>query len=183
MDRVIEKKKWSTKRILTIAGITGIVLLISLSYYYTAGKSRLNVDTERITIGTITKGNFKEFIPVNGVVMPLTTIYLDAIEGGLVEEKYVEDGVMMKKGEPILRLSNTDLELSLANQETSVFNLLTQMRISKNAATQNTIMKLNQGTDVDNVYREAKRIYDLNKQLYSSLAISLQEFKQSENNY
>ena len=97
MDRVIAKKKWSTKRILTIAGITGLVALILASYYFTSGKSRLNVDTERITISEIKKGPFKEFIPVNGVVLPLTTIYLDAIEGGRVEEKYVDDGLHDEK--------------------------------------------------------------------------------------
>src|ERR1700749_166907 len=183
MDRVIPKKKWTTKKIIPISVIAIIVLLIACSFYFTSGKSKLNVNTERITISEVTKGSFKEFIPVNGIVLPITTIYLDAIEGGRVEEKFVEDGAMMKKGEPILKLSNTDLELSLANQETSVFNLLTQRRISGNAATQNTIMKLNQGTDVDNLYREAKRVYDLNKQLYESQAISMQEFKQSENNY
>ena len=82
MDRVIEKKYWSRKRMLTIAGIAGVVLLIGASYYFTSGKSRLNVDTERITISDITKGPFQEFIPVNGIVLPLTTIYLDAVEGG-----------------------------------------------------------------------------------------------------
>ena len=183
MDRAIPKKKWTTKKILTIVLVTGIAALIAGSIYYTMGGTKLNVDTERITISEVKKGPFREFIPVNGIVLPVSTIYLDAVEGGRVEELFVEDGAIMKKGDPILRLSNTDLELSLANQETSVFNLLTQMRISKNAATQNTIMKLNQGTDVDNVYREAKRIYDLNKQLHASQAISLQEFKQSENNY
>src|SRR3954471_8687766 len=183
MDRVIEKKRWSTKRILTIAGITGIVLLISLSYYYTAGKSRLNVDTERITIATITKGNFKEFIPVNGVVLPLTTIYLDAMEGGRVEEKYVDDGTLMKKGQPILRLSNTDLELGLVTQQTNVYNLLTQMQISRNAAQQNTVNKLNQMTDVESQLKEAERIYNLDKHLYAQKAIGLQEFKQAENNF
>ena len=99
----------------------------------------MNVDTERITISEVKKGPFQEFIPVNGVVLPITTIYLDAVEGGRVEEKYVEDGAIMKKGQPILRLSNTDLELSLVNQETSVYNLLTQMQISQNAAQQNTV--------------------------------------------
>ncbi len=69
--------------------------------------------------------------------MPVSTIYLDALEGGRVEEKFAEDGAIMKKGDPILRLSNTDLELSLVNQETSVYNLLTQMQISQNAARQN----------------------------------------------
>src|SRR3954470_6207860 len=183
MDRVIEKKRWSTKRILTIAGITGIVLLISLSYYYTAGKSRLNVDTERNTIATITKGNFKEFIPVNGVVLPLTTIYLDAMEGGRVEEKYVDEGTIMKKGEPIMRLSNTDLELSLVNQETSVYNLLTQMQIARNNAVQNTTSKLNQMTDVENDLKEAERIYNLDKRLYDKKVIGSQEFQQAQNKY
>lgn len=183
MDRVIPKKKWTTKKLLTITTITGCALLIFGSIYYTSGGSKLNVDAERITISEVKKGPFKEFIPVTGILLPKNTIYLDAVEGGRVEELFVEDGAVMKQGDPILRLSNTDLELSLANQETSVFNLLTQMQISKNAATQNTIMKLNQGTDVDNAYTEAKRLYDLNKQLYDAKAISLQEFKQSENNY
>ena len=183
MDRVIAKKKWGKKRILTILAIFGIVSLAAASYYFTSGKSRLNVDTERITISEVKKGPFQETIPVNGIVLPITSIYLDAIEGGRVEEKYVDDGAIMKKGEPILRLSNTDLELSLVNQETSVYNLLTQMQISQNAARQNTIGKLNQGTDVESQLKEAERIYKLNKQLYEQKAIGLQEFKQSENNY
>jgi len=183
MDRIIKKRKWSGKRIMMIVGSTLIVLLIVLSFYFTSGKSRLNVNTERITISEIKKGPFKDNIPVNGVVLPLTSIYLDAIEGGRVEEKFVEDGAVMKKGQPILRLSNTDLELSLVNQETSVFNLLTQMQISRNAAQQNTITKLNQMTDVDNLLKEAERIYKLNKTLFEQKAIGLQEFKQSENNY
>jgi HlyD family secretion protein len=183
VDRVIAKKKWSTKRILTILGIVAVLGLIGASYYFTSGKSRLNVDTERITVSEIKKAPFKEFIPVNGTVLPLTTIYLDAVEGGRVEEKFVDDGTIMKKGQPILKLSNTDLELSLVNQETSVFNLLTQMQISRNAAQQNTIGKLNQMTDVDNSLKEAERIYKLNKHLYDQKVIGAQEFKQSENTY
>ena len=183
MDRVIAKKKWSKKRILTIASIAAIVLLITASYYFTSGKSRLNVDTERITISEVKKGSFKEFIPVNGIVLPVTTIYLDAIEGGRVEEKFVDDGAIMKKDQPILRLSNTDLELSLVNQETSVFNLLTQMQISRNAAQQNTVGKLTQLTDADNALKEAERIYKLDKRLYEQKAIGSQEYKQAENNY
>jgi HlyD family secretion protein len=183
MDRVIAKKTWTTKRLLMIAGVVGIVALLLSSYLLTSGKSKLNVETERLTISEVKKGAFQEFIPVNGIVLPVTTIYLDALEGGRVEEKYVEDGAVMKKDQPILRLSNTDLELSLVNQETSVFNLLTQMQISRNAAQQNTIGKLNQMADVDNAYNEAERLYKLNKHLYDQKAIGLQEFKQSENVY
>ncbi|HEX7844974.1 MAG TPA: efflux RND transporter periplasmic adaptor subunit, partial [Chitinophagaceae bacterium] len=163
MDRVIAKKKWNKKRILTIAGIVGVLALAFISYSLTSGKRKLNVDAERISISEIKTGPVQEFIPVNGIVLPMTTIYLDALEGGRVEEKMVEDGAVMKKGQPILRLSNTDLELSLVNQETSVYNLLTQMQISQNAAQQNTVNRLNQVTDVDNQLKEAERIYKLNK--------------------
>ena len=167
----------------TVGGILALAILIAGSIYYTSGGSKLNVEAERITISEVKKGTFQEFIPVPGVVLPQTTIYLDAVEGGRVEEKLVEDGAMVKKGQPILRLSNTDLELSLVNQQTSVYNLLTQMQIAKNAAQQNTTQKLNQKTDVESGYKEAKRIYDLNKHLYEQKAIGLQEFKQAENNY
>ena len=183
MDRKIERKYWNKKRVLTITGIAGLLILLSAAFYFTSGKSRLNVDTERITISEVHKGAFQEFITVNGVVMPVTTIYLDAMEGGRVEEKFVEDGAMVRKGQPVLRLSNTDLELSLANQETAVFEVLTQMQNTKNNAVQNTILQLNQKAEVDNAFIEAERIYKLNKHLYEEKVIGLQEFKASENNY
>lgn len=180
MDIALPKKRWTTRRIALIGGIAVFTVLVASSYYFTSGKSRVNVQTDRITMSEIKKGTFQEFIPVNGIVLPVTTIYLDAAEGGRVEEKYVEDGMFMKKGQPILRLSNTDLELNLVNQETSVFNLLTQMQISGNNATQNTISKLNQMADVENAWQEADRLYKVNQKLYEKNAIGFQEFKQSQ---
>ena len=88
VDRIREKKFWNKKRIWTISGIAGIIILILASFYFTSGKSKLNVEAERITISEVTQGPFQEFIPVNGVVLPITTIYLDALEGGRVEEKF-----------------------------------------------------------------------------------------------
>lgn len=183
MDRQIEKKFWNKKRIGIIALVTGILALVLWSYLATSGKSKLNVDTERIGISEVRNGSFKELIPVNGIVMPLTTIYLDAIEGGRVEEKFVEDGAMMQKGEPILRLSNTDLELNLLAQQSNVYNTLTQMQIAQNAAQQNTVSKLNQMADVQSQLTEAERVYKLNKYLYEKKAIGSQEFQKSENDY
>ena len=183
MDRVIQKKRWTTKRIITIAVIAGIVLLIAGSYYATKGPSKLSVDTDRLTISTVTRGKFQENIPVNGVVLPQTTIYLDAVEGGRVEERYVDDGTMMTKNQPILKLSNTDLELELVNQKTNVYNLLTQMQISRNAAQQNTVEKLNQMTDVQSQLKEAERIYNLDKDLYAKKAIGSQEYLKAQNDY
>lgn len=183
VDRVIEKKKWSSKKIMTIVIIAAIVLLIAASYYFTSGKTKLNVDMERITISEVTNGTFQEFIPVNGVVLPITTIYLDASEGGRVEEKFVEDGTVMKKGQAILRLSNTDLLMTMMSQQNTVYNTLTQMQINNNAAQQNTVSKLNQMADVLSQYKEAERIYTLDKHLLDQKVIGLQEFKKAENDY
>src|SRR4051794_24371648 len=123
MDRAIPQKKWNNKRIATLGGIGALVALIAASYYFTSGNTKLNVDKERITIAEVKNDSFREYIPVNGMVLPISTIYLDASVGGRVEEKFVEDGAIMKKGDAIMRLSNTDQELSLVNQETQVLNL------------------------------------------------------------
>ncbi|HVZ26695.1 MAG TPA: efflux RND transporter periplasmic adaptor subunit, partial [Sediminibacterium sp.] len=183
MDRVIQKKKWSRKRITTIALVVVILALIGGAYYYTSGNSKLDVDLERLTISEVIKGPYKDQIPVNGVVMPITSIYLDATEGGRVEEKYVEDGTIMKKGQPILKLSNTDLLMNMMSQQTYVYNTLTQMQINHNAALQNTVSKQNAMADVESQFKEAERVYNLDKELVAKKAIGLQEFKQAENNY
>lgn len=183
MDRVLPKKKWNNKRIATVGGIAAIAILIFASYYFTSGASKLNVEAERITISEVASGPFREFIPVTGIVMPVSSIYMDASEGGRVEEKFVEDGAVLKKGDPIMRLSNTDLELSLVNQETQVLNLLTQSQIAQTNAQQVSIANRNQMAEVDNGYLEAERIYKLNKYLYDKKAIGEQEFKKSLNEY
>ncbi|PCI33222.1 MAG: efflux transporter periplasmic adaptor subunit [Flavobacteriaceae bacterium] len=183
MDIPIKKKRFTRTKIIMTIGASFLLFFIVYLLFSSNGKSKLNVNIERISISTITVGVFQENIPVNGMVLPITTIYLDALEGGRVEEIYVEDGDIMKQNQPILRLSNTDLELSLINQETAVYNLLTQMQISQNAARQNTINKLNRMTDVENELIEADRIYTLNKKLYTQKAIGQQEYQKSENNY
>ena len=183
MDRIIEKRKWTIKKILVVSGAMAIVVLIAFIMFDNFGKSRLNVGSERMSIAEVKRAGFREFIPVTGFVQPISTIYLDLQEGGRVEEIFVEDGAIMEQGQAILRLNNTDLELSLVNQETNVYNLLTQMQIAQNNARQNTISKLNQSVDVENQLVEAKRIYDMNKKLLTSKVIAQQEFKESENQY
>jgi HlyD family secretion protein len=183
VDRVIPKKRWSTKRLMTIGGILALVVLIAGSIYFTSGKSKLNVETDRITISEITKGPFQESIPQNGTVLPRTTIYLPAQDGGRVEIKYVEDGAILKKGDPIIKLSNSDVELSMSNSMNSVASLLATIQYSKVNADQNTVTKLTQMADVQSQYKEAERIFNVDKRLYSQKVIGSQEFQSAENNY
>ena len=183
MDRKIEKKKWNAKRIGIIVFALAVVSLIAFSFLGTAGGRKLNVDQERLSIFEVKEDVFQEFIPVNGTILPIRTIYLDASVGGRVEEKFVEDGANLKKGDPILKLSNTDLELNLVNQEIQVLNLLTQAQIAKTSAQQVSISNRNQMADVEQGLTEAKRIYELNEKLFEKGAIAKQDFLKSKNEY
>ncbi|SUJ11973.1 Macrolide-specific efflux protein macA precursor [Sphingobacterium spiritivorum] len=183
MDKVIQKKTWTSKRLLMLAGIFLLIFLIGFSVYLIRGKSNLNVKAERLSIQIIKEDTFQEFIPLNGTVLPINSIFLDASVGGRVEEKYVEDGAFLKKGDPIMRLSNTDQELSLVNQETSVLNLLTQSQIAQTNAQQVSINNRNQLADVENGLKEAQRIYQLNKKLFEEKAIGSQEYQKTVNDY
>ncbi len=168
---------------MTIGGILALVVLIAGSIYFTSGKSKLNVETDRITISEIKRGAFQESIPQNGTVLPRTTIYLPVQDGGRVEYKYVEDGAILKKGDPILRLSSTDLELSTSNAMNNVSSVLATIQFSKVNADQNTVTKLTQMADVQSQYNEAARVYNVDKRLYDQKVIGSQEFQSAENNY
>ncbi len=183
MDRIIKKKKWTPKKIAMIGGVVALVALIVFVIVSTSGKSKLNVDAERMTIATAKNATFYDNIPVTGIVQPISTIYLDLQEGGRVEEIFVEDGTVLTKGEPILKLVNADMELNIVNQETNVYNTLMQMQIAQINARQNTVSKQTQMVDMDNQLREAKRLYDLNSKLIASKTIAYQDFLESKNKY
>ena len=128
MDKKIEKKRWSVQRIgLYVLGLAAAVFLFT-AIYRDAGTSRLNVEQERLLTDTINHGVFKEYITLFGVVEPIKTVYLDAIESGRVEEVMLENGAMVEKGQEIMRLSNLDLQLNVLNQEAQVVNQINDIR-------------------------------------------------------
>jgi HlyD family secretion protein len=168
---------------MTIGGILALVLLIFSAFYFTRGGSKLNVDVDRITISEIKQDKFQESIPQNGTVMPLLTEYVNTVDGGRVSEIYVKDGDIMKRNQPILKLINTDVEMSMANTATNVSTTLAQMQLSEINAQQNTVSKLTALADVEQIYLEAKRVYDVDTVLYARHVIGLQEYTTAVNNY
>ncbi len=117
MDKPIAKKKGLKKKHIgyAVAGLA-IVVLIYMAFFADR-TSTYKVDKDKLIIETVTEGQFNDYITVPGTVEPISTIFLDAQEGGRVEEKLVEEGAMVKKGEVILRLSNPDLYLNILNSE------------------------------------------------------------------
>ncbi len=127
MDRVIEKKKLPVKQAgIALAVIAGLAL--AWFAFAPAGGRSLVIDNSRVVTSEVTRGVFEDFIPIRGQVTPRQTIYLDAIEGGRVEERLVEDGAMVKAGDLLVVLSNTSLQLSVTQNEAMVTEQLNNMR-------------------------------------------------------
>ncbi|MBC8084347.1 MAG: efflux RND transporter periplasmic adaptor subunit [Hymenobacter sp.] len=183
MDVQIKQKKWTPVRLMLLGALLLVVVAVAVSLLSSAGQARLNVDPERITISPVTRGPFQEFVPVDGVIMPIKTIYLDAPEGGTVQRILVEDGAALVPGQPIIELANTDLQLEMVNRETAVFDLMNNLQNTRNLLQQNRIQQLNQQAEIENQLREAKRLHDLNASLYEQKVIARQEYQQTKNAY
>jgi len=128
MDRVVEKKiPFSRKAGYGIAGLLLVIFGWWLVDTLLDGRS-LSVDSRRIAVSTVTTGTFEDYIPLRGRLMPRSTVYLDAIEGGRVDQVLIEDGATVKAGDPIAVLSNTNLQLVVLGREAEVTEQLNFMR-------------------------------------------------------
>jgi len=120
MDRAIEKKTWSLKRIFTYAAIALAVVAMGWVATSIDGKRSFRVDRDRVTLASVEQGVFRDVIPVRATVEPLRTVYIDAVQGGTIEEIYVEEGAMVKAGQPLLKFINTAFQLNVFSQEARI---------------------------------------------------------------
>lgn len=183
MDRIIKKKKWPPKKIagISIAGI--FFLFVIYSFIFGDKSSRLNVTTERLTISTVTRGPFQEFIPIVGNILPITTIYLDAVEGGRVEKIYLEAGTLVKKGDSILKLANTNLLLDIMYREAQLFEQSNNLRNTRLAMEQNRLTLHREMIELDYQIQRLKREYERSSDLVKKKLISRQEYEQVTDEY
>ena len=117
MDKPIAKKKGLQKKHFGYLGIAIAVIALIYMAFFADRTSTYKVEKDKLIIETVIEDQFNDYITVPGTVEPITIIYLDAQEGGRVEEKVVEEGSMVKKGDIILRLSNPDLHLNILDSE------------------------------------------------------------------
>jgi HlyD family secretion protein len=117
MDKVIPKKKGLQKKHFGYIAIGLAIIILIYMAFFADHTSTYKVEKDKLIIETVTEDQFNDYITVPGTVEPITTVKLDADEGGRVEEKLIEEGSMVKKGDIILRLSNPDLFLNILNSE------------------------------------------------------------------
>jgi HlyD family secretion protein len=135
MDRVVQARRWP-RAVPWIAGSALLAVLLALFWTYAPRQGSQTISSDRLTISTVHNGTFEDFIPLRARVTPLLTVYLDAIEGGRVEKILVEDGAMLAKGQPIVELSNAELQLSTLARQTEVEQQINNMRSQELALSQ-----------------------------------------------
>lgn len=149
MDRKVAKKTpMGRKAGFAVVGILLLVFAWWLTDTLLEGRS-LSVDSQRIAVSTVTKGTFEDYIPLRGRLMPRSTVYLDAIEGGRVEQVLVEDGALVKAGDPIAILSNTNLQLAVLGRQAEVTEQLNFMRTLELQLEQNRLSHKRNLVEID----------------------------------
>jgi HlyD family secretion protein len=164
MDRVVVRKRID-KRILIGGAAAGAFLLILLFWLFAPSAGSMTVSRDRLSIATVQSGVFEDFLPVRARVTPLVTVYLDAVEGGRVEKKLVEDGAQVTQGQLLAILSNAELQLSTLEKQAEVEQQLNNMRSQELALTQTRNSNLRDLNQAETDLAKARRQYDLYKPL------------------
>jgi HlyD family secretion protein len=149
MDRRIEKKTPIARKLM-YAG-AGVLALLFAWWLVTAllGGRSLSINSERIAVSDVTVGTFEDFVPLRGRLVPRSTVYLDAVEGGRVDRVLVEDGTIVAAGDPIVVLSNTNLQLEVLGREAAVTEQLNFMRTLELQLEQNRLSHKRNLVEID----------------------------------
>lgn len=183
MDRVIKKRKWTPQKIGLYFGLPILAILLIGLMVRNAGVSRYKVETDRLHIATVSQEAFQERIPITGEVLPKKTVYITAIEGGQIKEVYLEGGEMVRKGDPLLKLTNPGLELNYMNLQTNLLEQADQLRNTRITLETSGLQLKDQLIQIDYQIKDLGQQYERSKMLYRDSVIALQEFQTVENNY
>ncbi|WP_252939634.1 efflux RND transporter periplasmic adaptor subunit [Roseivirga pacifica] len=183
MDRKIKKSKFTPKRIIAVVGIGAILFLILYVFVLADNSSKLNVELDKISVAAVTEGPFQEYIPIEGTVQPKTTIFLDAKVGGNVQEKLLEGGVAVTKGDTILKLENSSLEMSYINQQTQTNRLRNEIENTNNGLQQSLFNSKARVITLDFDIDEAKDQLMRTEQLYKDQVATEQQYLNAKRQY
>jgi len=164
-----------------VAGVA--LLVISALAISSKGSDSLKIDNRRIGISTVESGEFQEFIAFSGAVVPIKTYFLDAIEGGRVESRFIEAGTYVEQGDKIISLANTNLLLDIMYREAELFQQSNNLRNTKLAMQQNRLNIQSQLLDLDYQILQAQRIYERNEKLADKEMISSEAYESSRDDY
>ena len=182
MDRPIEKKSFPRRYAGYIAAaVVAVALLTWLIFGSTA--STMTIDSNEITISDVTRGEFDDYVRLNGQVVPIQVVQISPEEGGIVREKVVEEGTRVRKGDVILRLSNSSLDLQILNAEAELAEKQNLLRNTQITMQQDQLNNRTEQATLDMDCERKLRAYKQNSRLYNEKLISQEEFLKSREDY
>lgn len=181
MDRVIKKKKFPPGRIALMVVSCAVVFFLAYQVLSRSGTTRLKVDPSRITFSRAEYGEFQEYYPFDGTVVPVTSVYLDVETGGRVDEIFAEGGKYITKGEPILRLSNDAARRSYIDSENQLLKNLDELRNTQTTIAQTELSNRESLLQINYQITKMEKKYNRYKTLMAEdLAISREDFETVE---
>lgn len=164
MDRVVASRGLSP-RIKIAIGIALLIALAAAAWFLAPARNSQSVETGRLTISTVERGQFEDFLPLRGRVTPSLTVFLDAVEGGRVERILVEDGAVVQEGQPLAILSNSDLQLNVLARQTEVTQQLNSMRSQELALSQTRLANERALIEAELIADTSRRQYEVQRPL------------------
>lgn len=182
MDKRVEKKKWSRSKTMYLTGT--IVFLVLAFFGFTAlNKKIYKVDASRITAKKVIEDDFLDVILIDGDVQPINLVLVNTLEGGSVEEIFVEDGVLVEKGTPLILLSNPAVTLGYMNQETAIVEQINNLRSLKLSLQKDQRDLSESLMDSENSLADVERSFKVDSVLYNKDIIAKNDFVDREASY
>lgn len=182
MDRQIEKKSFLRRYAWYIAAAAALAALLVWIVLGTTANTT-TVDASDITISDVTRGKFDDYVRLNGQVLPIQVVQISPEEGGIVREKVVEEGARVRKGDVILRLSNSNLDLQILNAEAELAEKQNLLRNTQVAMQQDRLNNRTEQATLDTDCDRKRRAYEQNARLYKERLISKEVYLQSREDY
>ena len=184
MDRVIEKTR--TQRLMKFwpyVVVGCLVLGAGCWLVFGSHASTLRVNRDELTVSEVQRAEFKDYVRTNGQVMPIQVVQISPEEGGIVVEKVVEEGSHVRKGDVIVRLSNSNLDLQILNAEAELAEKQNMLRNTQVAMQQDRLNNQTEQAQLEMDTRRKQRTFEQNKRLYGEKLISREDFLQSQEDY
>lgn len=181
MDTLIKRKNNKKKYVLV-----ALPLLLILGYFLTTSltkKRSLNVNKSEIAIKTVEAGYFEDFILFQAKVTPLNSILVNVIEGGAVQEIFVNNGDKVIQGQPLVRLYNPNTELTYMQQETAIIEQINNLNKAKLDLRNQELNLAKDLISIEHDFIDAKDLFDLNKKLFEQEILSKNEWQKTQENY
>lgn len=140
---------------------------------------RARVEADRVSVGAAVRQAFKEYVPVTANVLPIRTVFIDALEGGTIEAVYAEDGKDIAQGQPILKLSNPQVHMDAINREAQLLDQQNNLRNTRLNMDQQTTRLKDELLKLDYDLRQAERTWTTNQALMGKGLVAQQEFERS----